>query len=80
MAGLVAALATAILGFHMPADAALAAAERDLRAAYARGYRSLALVLMHGYRYPAHEARLADLARVAGFTQVSVRTNTRRFS
>ena len=52
--------------------AALAAAERDLRAAYARGYRSLALVLMHGYRFPAHEQQLAALARRIGFGQVSV--------
>ena len=26
---------------------------------------------MHGYRYPEHEARIGDLARAAGFTQVS---------
>ena len=40
--------------------------------AVAAGFRSIAIVLMHGYRYPAHEARLAELARAAGFTQVSV--------
>ncbi len=51
---------------------ALAAAERDLLAAFARGYRSLALVLMHGYRFPAHEQQLAALARRIGFSQVSV--------
>src|SRR5690606_25075350 len=27
---------------------------------------------MHGYRFPAHEARAAELAREAGFEQVSV--------
>ncbi len=27
---------------------------------------------MHGYRYPAHEQALAELAREIGFTQVSV--------
>ncbi len=27
---------------------------------------------MHGYRYPQHEQRLAEIARAAGFTQVSV--------
>ena len=27
---------------------------------------------MHGYRYPAHEARLAELAAAIGFTQISV--------
>ena len=26
---------------------------------------------MHGYRYPAHEARIGEIARAAGFTQVS---------
>ncbi|MBI4205333.1 MAG: hydantoinase B/oxoprolinase family protein, partial [Betaproteobacteria bacterium] len=54
----------------VPLDEALAA--RHLREACAAGYRSAAIVLMHGYRYPAHERRLAELARVAGFTQISV--------
>lgn len=48
------------------------AASAAFKAAVAEGFRSIAIVLMHGYRYPAHEARLADLARAAGFTQVSV--------
>jgi 5-oxoprolinase (ATP-hydrolysing) len=48
-----------------------AAARRELAAAHAEGYRSAAIVFMHGYRYPAHEARVAQLAREAGFTQVS---------
>ncbi len=47
------------------------AARRDLEAAYAQGYRALAVVFMHGYRFPAHEARVAALAREIGFTQVS---------
>src|SRR4030095_1126739 len=50
----------------------LAAAEIDLRAAYADGVRAVAIVLMHGYRYPAHEQALAALARAIGFPQVSV--------
>src|SRR6204780_1397472 len=29
-----------------------------LRAAYDDGFRSVAVVCMHGYRYPAHEARI----------------------
>ncbi len=45
--------------------------KRDLAAVHADGYRSIAIVFMHGYRYPAHEARVAQLARQAGFTQVS---------
>ena len=50
----------------------LARAERDLRAAWADGIRAVAIVLMHGYRYPQHEQALADLARAIGFPQVSV--------
>ena len=46
--------------------------KRDLAAARAEGYRSIAIVFMHGYRYSAHEARVAALAREAGFEQVSV--------
>jgi 5-oxoprolinase (ATP-hydrolysing) len=48
------------------------AAEAALRAVYATGIRALAIVLMHGYRYPAHENALDAIARRIGFTQVSV--------
>ncbi|WP_435059927.1 hydantoinase B/oxoprolinase family protein [Streptomyces sp. bgisy060] len=44
--------------------AALAAAHRD-------GLRSAAVVLLHGYRNPEHETRVAAVARAAGFTQIS---------
>jgi 5-oxoprolinase (ATP-hydrolysing) len=37
----------------------------------AEGIRSLAIVSIHGYRYPKHEQALADLARELGFDQVS---------
>ncbi|HYI48221.1 MAG TPA: hydantoinase B/oxoprolinase family protein [Allosphingosinicella sp.] len=47
------------------------AARAGLRHAYDSGYRALAIVLMHGWRWTAHEAALADLAREIGFTQVS---------
>ncbi|MGE0733908.1 MAG: hydantoinase B/oxoprolinase family protein [Alphaproteobacteria bacterium] len=50
----------------------LALARQDLRAAFATGVRSVAVVFMHGYRYPEHEAKVAALAREIGFTQVSV--------
>ncbi len=50
----------------------LAAAERDLLATYAAGIRAIAIVLMHGYRFPQHEQQLAALARRIGFAQVSV--------
>jgi 5-oxoprolinase (ATP-hydrolysing) len=49
-----------------------AKARDDLQAAYARGLRSVAIILMHGYRYHAHEAALAKLAEAIGFTQISV--------
>jgi 5-oxoprolinase (ATP-hydrolysing) len=48
-----------------------ATAERSLRDAYADGFRAAAIVCMHGYRYPAHEARIGSIARSLGFTQVS---------
>ncbi len=50
----------------------LAAARRDLRAAYDGGLRVIAILLMHGYRFTAHERQLADLAAEIGFTQISV--------
>ncbi|MET3130704.1 5-oxoprolinase (ATP-hydrolyzing) [Oxalobacteraceae bacterium GrIS 1.11] len=49
-----------------------AAARAGLAAAYAQGLRSLAIVLMHGYRYTEHEARVAAIAREIGYTQISV--------
>ncbi len=50
----------------------LAAAERELRAAFDAGIRAVAIVLMHGYRFPAHEQALEQLARSIGFSQLSV--------
>src|SRR5215831_3724483 len=47
------------------------AVARELRAAYADGLRSVAVVLMHGYRYPRHERQIATIAAGIGFTQVS---------
>jgi 5-oxoprolinase (ATP-hydrolysing) len=47
------------------------AARAGLQAAYDEGYRALAIVLMHGWRWTAHEAALASMAREIGFTQVS---------
>ncbi len=48
------------------------AVARDLRAAYDDGFRAAAVVCMHGYRFPAHEIRIGEIARQAGFTQVSL--------
>ena len=47
------------------------AAWAGLQAAYDEGYRALAIVLMHGWRWTAHEAVLAGMAREVGFTQIS---------
>jgi len=44
----------------------------DLEAAFADGFRAVAIVLMHGYRHPDHETRVAAIAREIGFTQISV--------
>ena len=53
-----------------PLDAA--ALRRELQAAFDSGLRACAIVFMHGYRYSAHEAAAAALARDIGFTQLSV--------
>ena len=48
------------------------AARAGLQQARAQGLNSVAIVLLHGYRYTTHEARLAVIARELGFEQVSV--------
>ena len=58
----------------VPLDAV--SAERMLRRASGDGFRSVAIVLMHGYRYTEHERMLADIARRSGFSQVSVSHET----
>lgn len=45
---------------------------RELVALYAQGYRSVAVVLMHGYRFTAHEEAIGRIAAETGFTQVSI--------
>src|SRR5882672_6279719 len=37
-----------------------------------RGYRSVAIVFMHGYRFPQHENLAFDIAKRLGFEQISV--------
>jgi 5-oxoprolinase (ATP-hydrolysing) len=44
----------------------------DMKSAYGEGYRSVAIVFMHGYRFPEHEKKTKQLARSIGFTQISV--------
>ncbi|MBL26148.1 MAG: 5-oxoprolinase, partial [Rhodospirillaceae bacterium] len=53
-----------------------AGARAGLKAAFAAGIRSVAIVFMHAYRYPAHERRIAEIAREVGFTQVSTSHET----
>jgi 5-oxoprolinase (ATP-hydrolysing) len=48
------------------------AARVGLQAAYDAGFRAVAIVLLHGFRFTDHEARVAAIAREIGFTQVSV--------
>ena len=48
------------------------AARAALEAIRAAGIDAIAILLMHGWRYPAHEMKLAEIARELGFTQVSV--------
>jgi 5-oxoprolinase (ATP-hydrolysing) len=49
----------------------LEGARAALQAAFDQGFRALAIVLMHGWRWTAHEAALAEMARAIGFTQIS---------
>ncbi len=49
-----------------------AAARAALKAGFEAGIRAVAIVLMHAWAHPAHELRLGELAREAGFRQVSL--------
>ena len=43
-----------------------------LSAVRRQGYDALAIVLVHGWRFPEHEAQVAAIARELGFAQISV--------
>jgi 5-oxoprolinase (ATP-hydrolysing) len=43
-----------------------------LRAAYAKGFRAIAIVFMHGYRHTQHEETIGRLAREIGFVKVAM--------
>ncbi|WP_368188375.1 hydantoinase B/oxoprolinase family protein [Aestuariibius sp. HNIBRBA575] len=47
-------------------------ARTALSQAYGKGFRSVAIALMHGYKYTDHEKRLGDMARQTGFQQISL--------
>jgi 5-oxoprolinase (ATP-hydrolysing) len=49
-----------------------AAARAQMAHAFGAGFRSIAILLMHGYRFSDHEKRLAAIARDIGFPQISV--------
>ena len=50
----------------------LADVRSELESLKSDGIKSIAIVLMHAYRYSAHEKAIASLAREIGFEQVSV--------
>lgn len=50
--------------------------KKDLELTSQQGITSVAIVLLHGYRYPEHERRAAEIARELGFEQVSVSHKT----
>jgi 5-oxoprolinase (ATP-hydrolysing) len=52
------------------------AARAALQGAYDDGVRAIAVVLMHGYRYPEHERTVAAIAREIGFRQISISHET----
>jgi len=45
---------------------------QQLQDAYEEGARSVAIALLHGYRYPIHEKTIAAIARSVGYRHVSV--------
>jgi 5-oxoprolinase (ATP-hydrolysing) len=52
------------------------ALRRDFTAALNRGCRAVAIVFMHGYRFPEHEDLAAEIARECGFARISVSHRT----
>ena len=50
----------------------LQSAAQALKNAYDNGFRSVAIALMHAYRFTDHEVQLGALARDIGFTQISL--------
>lgn len=50
----------------------VAASRKKMEQAFAQGYRTLAIVLMHAYHFNQHEKKLREIAEAIGFTQISV--------
>jgi 5-oxoprolinase (ATP-hydrolysing) len=54
----------------------LAVVRESLQGVLQQGIRAVAIVCLHGYRYPRHERAIAGLAHDLGFTQVSTSHQT----
>ena len=54
----------------------LSKARKAIKDAYDKGYRSVAIALLHSYRNPLHEQQLGEIARQQGFPQVSLSHQT----
>ena len=50
--------------------------KQELLAHHQQGLRSVAIVFMHGWRYPTHEQAAARIAREVGFAQISTSHQT----
>ena len=46
--------------------------EKILKKAFKEGFSSIAIVLLHGYRYQDHEKKISVIAKNIGFKQISV--------
>ncbi|MEA5464940.1 hydantoinase B/oxoprolinase family protein [Leptothoe sp. PORK10 BA2] len=44
----------------------------ELERVFAQGVRGCAIALLHAYRYPEHELKVAHIAKRIGFTQISI--------
>ena len=47
-------------------------ARKAMQAHYDKGYRAVAVVLMHAYKYPEHEQQLGKIAQDIGFEYISL--------
>ncbi|MDQ9170577.1 hydantoinase B/oxoprolinase family protein [Oxalobacteraceae bacterium R-40] len=48
------------------------ATREALQRAFDKGFRAIAIVFMHAYRYTVHESITAEIAKEIGYTQISV--------
>ena len=53
-----------------------ASVKTQLEHFYDLGFRSCAIVFLHGYRFHSHEKEVAEIAKQVGFTQVSTSHET----